>query len=400
MPVCSRSIITVCFTLFSTVAALAAEPARPEWPLTNENVADGWIALFDGATLFGWTPTGGSQWTVRDGVVSCTSQDPAFLMTNVDLADFELVCDVKLSPGGNSGLFLRTRLEPKDPVTDCYEFNICDSHPKFKTASLVGVAQPAKPISGEGEWKTWTVRCEGNRVVGALDGETVLDFTDSRPGARRRGRIGLQHREGVAEFRHIRARPLAAKPLFNGRDLAGWRVVPGGASQFTVGGDGIHVENGRGFLETESTFGDFALQATVRTNGEGLNSGIFFRAQPGTATAPSNGYECQIHNLFKDNDRSKPADFGTGGIYRRVPARRVVSNDREWTHLTLIASGPHLSVWVNGEQVTDWTDTRAPNDNPREGLRTAPGHISLQGHDPTTNLDFKSISIAAYPEDG
>ena len=54
-----------------------------------------------------------------------------------------------------------------------------------------------------------------------------------------------------------------------------------------------------------------------------------------------------------------------GGIYRRQNARKVVSNDFEWFAMTVMADGPHLSTWVNGYQVAHWTDTRAPDVNPR-----------------------------------
>ena len=90
-------------------------------------------------------------------------------------------------------------------------------------------------------------------------------------------------------------------------------------------------------------------------------------------------YESQINNVFKDGDRTKPADFGTGGIYRRQPARRVVADDHEWFTKTIVADGPHMAVWVNGYQVSDWTDTRPAKENAREGLRLGPGVIAIQG---------------------
>ena len=57
----------------------------------------------------------------------------------------------------------------------------------------------------------------------------------------------------------------------------------------------IHVLDGAGFLETEKQWGNFVLQAEAKINGDGLNSGIFFRAEKGTEKNPSNGYELQIH---------------------------------------------------------------------------------------------------------
>ena len=105
----------------------------------------------------------------------------------------------------------------------------------------------------------------------------------------------------------------------------------------------------------------------------------------------------QVQNGYENDDRTRPSDFGTGAIYRRVKARRVVSNDFEWFRMTIAATGPHVGIWVEGEQVTDWVDTRKPSDNPREGLRMASGHLSLQGHDPTTDLSFRNLRAVELP---
>jgi hypothetical protein len=93
-----------------------------------------------------------------------------------------------------------------------------------------------------------------------------------------------------------------------------------------------------------------------------------------------------------------PTNGGTGGIFRRVDARRVIPTDGEWFTTTLVAAGPRIAVWVNGYRVTDWEDTRGPNENPRQGMRREAGHISLQGHDPTTDLSFRNLRIAQLPE--
>ncbi len=150
-------------------------------------------------------------------------------------------------------------------------------------------------------------------------------------------------------------------------------------------------------METDATWADFCLQFDARTNGTGLNSGVFFRAMRGTAKEPSNGYELQIQNGFKHGDRSDPVDAGTGAIYRRTEARWVIPDDRAWFTATLIANQAHFCVWVNGVQVTDWTDTRPSNPNPRRGRRLAAGHLSLQGHDRTTDLNFRRLRVGEIP---
>jgi len=374
-----------------------AAETRPHNRLDSNEIAAGWIKLFDGQTMFGWKPNTNVNWQITDGVIHADKGDPGLLVTTTEFSDYELRCDFRLEKGGNSGIFLRSAFSPKDPTKDCYELNMCDTHPAFPTGSLVGLVKPEKPVAGEEKWMTYHVVVMGNRIDVKLDGKPVLSYTDKRPTALRRGFIGLQKNAGLAEYRNVYLRPLATKPLFNGKDLAGWRVVPGGKSEFTVSDGAIHVRNGRGFLETESVWGDFVLQAQIKTNGKNLNSGIFFRAMPGTAEEPSNGYEAQVHNGFEQDDRTKPVDFGTGGIYRRIKARRVVSNDFEWFTMTVAAAGPHVGVWVEGEMTTDWIDTRSSSENPREGLRTQAGHFSLQGHDPTTDLSFRNLRAVELP---
>jgi hypothetical protein len=132
----------------------------------------------------------------------------------------------------------------------------------------------------------------------------------------------------------------------------------------------------------------------AKTNGPGLNSGVFFRSIPGEY---NNGYESQIQNAVHDNDPAKPVDCGTGGIFRRQNARRVVASDGHWFAKTIIADGPHMAVWVNGFQVSDWTDERAADDNPRKGLRLKPGTLQLQGHDPTTDIRFRALRAIELP---
>ena len=107
-----------------------------------------------------------------------------------------------------------------------------------------------------------------------------------------------------------------------------------------------------------------------------------------------NGSESQIQNGFLEGDRTKPMDAGTGAIFRRANARRVVANDFEWFRKTLVAEGPHMAVWINGYLVTDWVDRREPDKNPRRGLRVEAGTIMIQGHDPTTELSFRKLRIS------
>ncbi|MBD3674474.1 MAG: DUF1080 domain-containing protein [Planctomycetaceae bacterium] len=368
--------------------------------LPKEEYLAGWIRLFDGYSLFGWEAQHAEKWNVtEEGVLTSPGDaDPSILMTTVPWTDYELQLDYKLDAGGNSGIFLRSSPSPSNPAEDCYELNLCDTHEQFKTGSLVARAQPIAEVQGDGEWHTLRVLCEGNWIQAWLDDVHMTDFHDESGLPLLSGRIGLQQNGGTVAFKNIKLKPLSMTPLFAGESLDKWQTVPGSKSTFEVEEETIHVADGPGFLETKETFEDFVLQASYKINGDGLNSGIFFRAIKGTKEAPSYGYECQVHNAYENGDPRQPKDHGSGGIFKRVEARRVVSKDHEWNTITLNASGNHFATWVNGFQTADWVDTREFHENPRKGRRDEGGHISLQGHDPTTDLNYREIVIAPQEE--
>ncbi len=381
--------------------ALEAPSSDGQNNLSREEIEAGWIKLFDGYTLFGWKSNSKLGWSVRDGIITADGdrpEDKGLLVSTTRFADYELRYDYKVAPGGNSGIFLRTLFNPTDPAVDCYELNMCDTHETFGTASLVKRIKPDRPLTGDGQWHSFHVRLEGPVITVKFDGEKVLEYTDTTEMPLTTGSIGLQMNGGKIEFRNIFLKPLGMKSLFDGQSLTGWREVPGSKSKFEVKDGTIHATNGRGFLETEVTAGNFVFQFDSIANGDNLNSGIFFRAMTGTEATPSHGYEFQLHNGIKDGNRNHPLDHGTGAIFKRVSARRVVSNDRAWLTGTLIADGPHISTWIDGIQVVDWTDERPENENPREGRRVSAGHFSLQGHDPTTDIAFRQLRVVETPQ--
>lgn len=381
-------------TQVSASAQAASDPKS--WPklLTDEELAAGWIALFDGETLFGWKANSDADWKVQDGAIVVTSGKPGLLNTTVQFANYVLKVDFRAAKGTNSGVFLRCpQVVGKDDITTaCYELNIAPPDNPFPTGSLVG-RQKAEGDFESDAWQTFEVTVEGPKVVVTINGKEILAYNDPQPVGR--GYIGLQLNSGKVEFRNVKLKPLGLTSIFNGKDLTGWKDVVGSKSKFTVTEKGeLNVKDGRGALESAGSYGDFVLQFECISHAKHLNSGIFFRSIPGEV---NNGYESQIHNGFKDGDRSKPLDFGTGGIYRRIPARLVAADDLAWFYDTVIADGDHISGWVNGYQVTDWTDERKPDKNPRNGLRTEPGTLQIQGHDPTTNLSFRNLQISETP---
>lgn len=258
--------------------------------------------------------------------------------------------------------------------------------------------------------------------ISLFDGETCFGWTDAtvRDGALTSGRstgpLGeyQPHSEDIAlrpgnpirlgpdaAVRKLRIRPKLS-PLILDSQKHGWKVI----SHPTLSGDrqatweplardgqvsGFRALGGPGCVELPGVYGDFVLQIDVNCRKRLSNAGVFFRSRPGDFL---NGYEAQVFNACRDGDSAKPARWCTGAIDDRQNARRLVSRDGEPFTMTIVAAGPHIATWVNGMQVTDWTDTRPPHDNPRQGLRLEPGTIQLQAHDKGTDVEFSNIRIA------
>ncbi|MEO8495788.1 MAG: family 16 glycoside hydrolase, partial [Planctomycetota bacterium] len=243
----------------SEAAEDASKPvAEAPKPLADIELAQGWISLFDGETLFGWTHATDANWRIEEGAIVVDQGEPGLLCTTTQFSDYVLHVEFRSAPGTNSGIFLHTPLKPKDPATDCYELNIADSDNPFPTCSLVKRAKATGNFDSN-DWQTYDVTVSGDKVIINLDGAPKLEYTDPQP--LRRGHIGLQLNQGKVEFRNIKLKPLSTASLFNGKDLTGWKTYPELPSKFTVTDEGwLNVKDGRGQLETEGSYGDFVLQ--------------------------------------------------------------------------------------------------------------------------------------------
>ncbi|HZL89245.1 MAG TPA: DUF1080 domain-containing protein [Pirellulaceae bacterium] len=294
--------------------------AVPEYghALTVDESLDGWIALFDGKTTFGWSEAAVEEETLALGQST--------------------------SPFGSC--------ETKGEATSAGQMTIGDQMVKleagpFRRLVNVGTAGPIK--------------------------------------------LG----EGLA-LKSLAIKPGGLKDVFNRRDLTGWtilkhpRLPDDRQAKWTIEEGALHAVGGPGAAELDGKYGDLVLKVEARMRKKLVNGGVFFRSIPGDFM---NGYEAQLFNGCYENDPAKPARYSTGAIDDRQLARRLVSRDLEPLVMTIIAAGPHIATWVNGYQMTDWTDTRDKHDNPRDGLRLEPGTIQLQAHDPETDIEFRRVAV-------
>ena len=71
--------------------------------LTSAELADGWILLFDGETLYGWEAGSQADWKVADGVIAVKEGEKGLLGTTTEWGDYVLKCDFKAPATTNSG---------------------------------------------------------------------------------------------------------------------------------------------------------------------------------------------------------------------------------------------------------------------------------------------------------
>ena len=371
------SLLALLWVVLGLVSRLEAAPTGKTM-LTPAEAAEGWISLFDGETVYGWDALGDGEWKVVEGVLVCEEGRGGWLASSAQFADFELLARVRVSENLTSALVVRAGLE---------------GHPSENGTGVI----PLAAVSGEPQWREVRVRAEGGSVRARVDKDSVWVTA-----GRNVGHIGFhlhtysrQPRNKV-EVAEIKLRPLGLKSIFNGKDLTEWNILPGYKSVFSVVDGALNIKNGAGQIETQGVYKNFALQLDVISNGEQLNSGVFFRGLVGRFW---HGYESQVRNQWQGDDRNSPVDFGTGGNYGNQPARRVVSSDHEWFRKTIVCHDGRVSVWVNGYLVSDFLDVRAPSakTDGKRGYVPGPGTIHLQGHDPKTDLSFKNIRIAEHP---
>lgn len=180
-------------------------------------------ALFNGEDLTGWRIIGGTEesWRVKDGILIATGKGGGWLSSTREFANFKLELEFRVTPGGNSGVFLRAP-HRGDPAYTGMEIQILDDYAKKYaklkpwqyTGSIYAVQAPAMRASRRAnQWQKMEILCNGPSVRVTLNGTEIINTnlidhmhkTTKNPGLkRRRGYIGLQNHGSVVWFRNIR----------------------------------------------------------------------------------------------------------------------------------------------------------------------------------------------------
>jgi hypothetical protein len=170
----------------------------------------GWVDLFDGKTLTGWTQRNGTA-TYRvegDTIVGKTTQGSpnSFLCTNKVYGDFELTFEVKDDDALNSGVQIRSKSEgdvPEGRVNGPQVEIEANGADGSKSGYIYGEAAggwmtPEKDLKQHknfknGEWNTYRVLAVGPNIKTWINGVQISDLThDEKYKEYPKGFIGLQ----------------------------------------------------------------------------------------------------------------------------------------------------------------------------------------------------------------
>ncbi len=167
--------------------------------------------------------------------------------------------------------------------------------------------------------------------------------------------------------------------LFDGKTLAGWTQRNGTATYRVEDGDVVGKTNDgspNSFLCSNRDYSDFELHFQVKVHGS-LNSGVQIRS------TTRDGFMGRVNGPQVEIEASGANGAEAGYLYAeaaggwmtpddlRVPHK--VFRDGEWNQYRVLAEGPRIRTWINGEQVSDLTHEGMYASHPR-------GFIGLQVH--------------------
>lgn len=165
-------------------------------------------------------------------------------------------------------------------------------------------------------------------LLGGLRWAMGLEKGDAKPGVQASELTPAERREGF-------------RPVFNGRDLSGWRLRDAAGKPSWNVQNGMLVNSGGGTdLVTNETFGDHVVryEYLVPKNG---NSGFYLRGR----------YEVQVQD---DGDNKTPTRTSNGAIYGKVvPAAFASRPAGQWQQAEATVIGNRVTVTLNGTKIVD-----------------------------------------------
>ncbi len=189
----------------------------------------GWVKLFNGKDLSGWTNAGGKKpgagWEVKDGAM-VRGKRAGDIWTKGRYGDFILSLEFKTK--GNSGIFIRTD-KPRQNVQTGIEVQVDRPRKpgKHSVGALYDLVAPSKTTAKADAWNSAVITCKGRMITVVMNGEKItsmdLDkWTEARKNPdgsknkfrtalkdfKREGHIGFQDHGAWVSYRNVKIKSL------------------------------------------------------------------------------------------------------------------------------------------------------------------------------------------------
>ena len=355
-----------------------------------------------------------NNWKVKDGCIVFNG-DGDNLCTQKLYDDFEMIVDWKISKHGDSGIYLRG-----SPQVQIWDTSRVDVGAQVGSGGLYNNQKnPGKPLvladNAIGDWNTFRIKMEGDRVTVFLNGILVVDkvvmenYWDRSMPVFAREAIELQAHGTDLAFRNLYVKELnpdqaflspeeekdGFKLLFNGKNLDNWI---GNKVDYSAEDGFLMVnpkEGDHGNLFTDKEYSDFIFRFEFQLT-SGANNGIGIHA-PLEGDAAYVGKEIQVLDntaeIYKD---LQPYQYH-GSVYGVIPAKReFLKPVGEWNTEEIWVKGDDIKVTLNGTVIVEGNmktaskkGTMDHKDHP--GLLRHKGYIGFLGHG--SELKFRNIRI-------
>jgi len=400
----------------------------PEDALLNTDqepsLQEGFVSLYNGESLDGWTPRGGTcTFEARgDSIVGTTmpgSPSTYLSTTRDDFTDFIFTAELKWEVDGNSGIMFRAQSKPgKDeevvfgPQAEMEGF----SQDRGWSGGIYGQSaggwlyplwlddhQEARQALKKGEWNRLTIKAVGKTIKTWVNGIPAAHYQTDKYF---KGFFSLQvhsGNQGTIHFRNIKVKEIEKgfTNLFESGDFSAWRKTGAGpvGDGWSISPDGVIHRSGLrpGSINTIKTnYKNFDLRFEWKISKAG-NSGIKYRAHDNL------GLEYQILDDKLHKDNKKPS-HRAASLYDLLaaPDDKPYKPAGQWNSGRILAKGNHIEHWLNGKKILeieygseDWKKRfEASKYAKHEGFGSWTGSIHLQDHsDPVwyRNLRIKEL---------
>ncbi|MEV1288051.1 ThuA domain-containing protein [Micromonospora sp. NPDC049679] len=177
----------------------------------------GYTTLYNGSTS-GWSQAGPGSFSNSDATLTSVGGMGLFWHSAKQFTSYSLKLDWKMPGDDNSGIFIGfpPSSDPWSAVNNGYEIQIDATDAADRTTGAVytfksaDIAARDAALNPPGEWNTYELLVEGERLQIFLNGVKINDFTNTDPVRSLAGHIGIQNHgtgDDVA-FRNVRIKEL------------------------------------------------------------------------------------------------------------------------------------------------------------------------------------------------